>query len=141
MLEKSAGGIVFFGNDVLLLRKSNGNWVLPKGKIEDDEMKEETALREVFEEAGVKGKILEYIGCVQYTYKNYYNAQQGDDIIDKIVHWYIMKGGNLECKPQVEEGFVEARYVHISKAISYLRYEDERRMMKKAIDMYTLKYY
>ena len=141
MLEKSAGGIVFFGNDVLLLRKSNGNWVLPKGKIEDDEMKEETALREVFEEAGVKGKILEYIGCVQYTYKNYYNAQQGDNIIDKIVHWYIMKGGNLECKPQVEEGFVEARYVHISKAISYLRYEDERRMMKKAIDMYTLKYY
>lgn len=141
MLEKSAGGIVFFGNDVLLLRKANGNWVLPKGKIEHYEVKEEAALREVYEEAGVEGRILEYIGSVRYTYKNYYSEVNEDDIVDKVVHWYLMKGINLECKPQIEEGFVEARYVHISKAISYLRYEDERRMMKKAIDMYTLKYY
>ncbi len=34
----------------------NGDWVLPKGKIEANETNEETALREVFEETHVKSK-------------------------------------------------------------------------------------
>ena len=33
--EVSAGGVVLFGNAILLLRKFNGDWVLPKGKVEE----------------------------------------------------------------------------------------------------------
>ena len=35
--EQSAGGVVLLGNAILLLRKYNGDWVLPKGKIEPGE--------------------------------------------------------------------------------------------------------
>ena len=42
-----------FGNAILLLRKFNGDWVLPKGRIEAGEQKKEAALREVLEETGV----------------------------------------------------------------------------------------
>lgn len=31
--EISAGGVVVLGNTILLLRKYNGDWVLPKGKV------------------------------------------------------------------------------------------------------------
>ena len=37
-------------------------WVLPKGHIEDGESEEETALREVEEEAGITGSIVGPIG-------------------------------------------------------------------------------
>ena len=39
--EISAGGVVLFGNAILLLRKFNGDWVLPKGRIEAGEQKKE----------------------------------------------------------------------------------------------------
>ena len=38
--EQSAGGVVLLGNAILLLRKYNGDWVLPKGKIESGESHE-----------------------------------------------------------------------------------------------------
>ena len=47
--EISAGGVVLFGNAVLLLRKFNGDWVLPKGKVEEEETKQDAAVREVSE--------------------------------------------------------------------------------------------
>ncbi|MCG8485127.1 MAG: NUDIX hydrolase, partial [Clostridia bacterium] len=34
--EISAGGVVVFGNAILLLRKYNGDWVLPKGRVEEN---------------------------------------------------------------------------------------------------------
>ena len=37
MVEISAGGVVVFGNAILLLKKYNGDWVLPKGRIERKE--------------------------------------------------------------------------------------------------------
>ena len=56
--EVSAGGVVLFGNAILLLRKFNGDWVLPKGKVEEGENRQEAALREVLEETGVKADIV-----------------------------------------------------------------------------------
>ena len=62
--EISSGGIIVFGNTILLLRKYNGDWVLPKGKVEDDESVKQAAIREVYEEAGVKAKVEEYVGKI-----------------------------------------------------------------------------
>jgi len=52
--EISAGGIVFFKNSILMLKKFNGDWVLPKGRVEENESLKETALREVYEETRAK---------------------------------------------------------------------------------------
>jgi 8-oxo-dGTP pyrophosphatase MutT (NUDIX family) len=68
--EVSAGGVVLFGNAILLLRKFNGDWVLPKGKVEEGENRQEAALREVLEETGVKADILKYLGEIHYTFKD-----------------------------------------------------------------------
>lgn len=57
-LTMSAGGIVYFdGVDdrvVVLLRRFNNEWVLPKGhKVIEDQVLDSTALREVSEESGI----------------------------------------------------------------------------------------
>ena len=127
--EVSAGGVVVFGNAVLLLRKFNGDWVLPKGKVENSEGLKSAALREVLEESGAKAKIIEYLGEISYDFKNI----RENELVKKTVHWFLMKASDMNSIPQKEEGFIETRYVHISRATSLLKYEDEKVIMKKAI--------
>ena len=127
--EVSAGGVVIFGNTVLLLRKFNGDWVLPKGRVEEGECIRDTALREVLEESGVKAEIIKYTGMVHYTYKNL----KKNETVYKTVHWYLMRTNSMDSVPQKREGFVEATFVHIDKATDLVKYDDERKIIKKAL--------
>jgi len=131
MIEVSSGGVVVFGNTILLLKKYNGDWVLPKGRLEVGESIKTAALREVMEESGVKGEILEYLGAIHYNYRNL----KKDEIVSKTVHWYLMKSNNMECKPLKKEGFVDAMFVHIEKAKRLVRYTDERNIIIKGLEL------
>ncbi|CAK7015267.1 MAG: Diadenosine hexaphosphate hydrolase [Peptostreptococcus russellii] len=128
--EISAGGVVVLGNTILLLRKYNGDWVLPKGKVEKGENHEQTALREVKEETGVKASIVKYLGEIHYTYKENWDQQKG---VHKIVFWYLMHTKNMDTVPQREEGFVEAKFVHIDRVLDIARYDDEKEIIKVAL--------
>jgi polyA polymerase len=58
--ENSCGAIVF-NNKIkkfLIVKMFNGNWGFPKGHIEECETEVETAIREVFEETGIKINIV-----------------------------------------------------------------------------------
>lgn len=64
---EAAGGIVFDGDRVLLLRKpAKGEMVLPKGHVESGETHEQAALRETIEETGYTNlKIVADLGVLQ----------------------------------------------------------------------------
>ena len=83
--EISAGGVVVFGNAILLLKKYNGDWVLPKGKVESEETFEQTAIREVFEESSVRVKVISYLGKFIILIKALENR-----VLSKTVHWFLM---------------------------------------------------
>ena len=129
--ECSSGGVVVFGNAILLLKKYNGDWVLPKGKIEYGEEKNEAALREVKEEAGVKADIIKYLGEIHYTFKKNWDDTK---IVHKTVYWYLMKAKNMNTLPQKEEGFVDARFVHMDRVLEMAKYDDEKEIIKVALD-------
>ena len=65
----SCGGVVIFRGKILLLYKNYKNkyegWVLPKGTVEAGEEYKDTAMREVYEETGVKATLMKYIGKSQ----------------------------------------------------------------------------
>lgn len=129
----SCGGVVFHHGKILLLYKNQHNknkgWVMPKGTVEDGETFEETALREVFEEAGVEGKIIEYVGETSYTFRGY------EGPVKKTVHWYLMTSDSFKCTPQAEEHFVDVGYYKHHEATHLVKFHDERDIMLKAIDM------
>lgn len=131
MIEVSSGGVVVFGNAILLLKKYNGDWVFPKGRLEKGETPKEAALREVLEEASVNGEISEYIGETNYCYRKV----SCNETVFKTVHWYLMKSTSMDCVPQRKEGFVDARFIHIEKARGLLKYSNERRIMTKGIEL------
>jgi diphosphoinositol-polyphosphate diphosphatase len=64
-----AGCLCFSSNkDQLLLISSSGTpnkWVIPKGGVENDESIEQSALRETWEEAGVKGHIINILPVIE----------------------------------------------------------------------------
>lgn len=129
--ESSAGGVVVFGNAILLLKKFNGDWVLPKGKIEEGETKDIAALREVKEESGLKAKIVKYLGEIHYTFKENWDDNK---LVHKTVFWYLMEAVNMHTLPQKEEGFVEAKFIQFKRVLELAKYEDERQIIKFALE-------
>jgi len=129
--EISAGGVVLFGNAILLLKKYNGDWVLPKGKVEDGEDKQDAALREVLEETGVKADIIKYLGEIHYTFKENWDESRS---VHKTVYWYLMKARYMDTIPQKEEGFIDAKFIHLDRVVDLARYDDEKEIIKVALE-------
>lgn len=132
MFQVSAGGVVFQGGNILVLKKHNGLYCIPKGRIEKGETLEQTALREVREETGITGEILTYIGKVSYAYRN----DRPNILVEKEVHWYVMRAISGKLRPQRKEGFVEARFVRPEEILRMLRYKDERAIVYDAMKMW-----
>jgi len=42
----------------------------------------------------------------------------------------------MECFPQRNEGFIDAMYVHIDKAKTLVRYEDEKKIIKRGLEIF-----
>lgn len=88
----SAGGVVVkkIKNipHILLIRdKRYNDWILPKGHVESNETLEETALREVLEEAHLNDvKLIKLLG----TYKRFVPRANEN----KTIHYFLMKAGN-----------------------------------------------
>ncbi len=131
----SCGGVVFHKGKVLLLYKNQYNrysgWVMPRGTMEENETMEETALRELEEEAGVNGKIIKYLDKTEYSFKG------NDEIIYKTVHWFLMTTDSFYCKPQAEEFFTDAGFYKQHEAYYLLKFHDEKQIMRKAYKEYN----
>lgn len=102
MNEISAGGVVYRRVDgrieIQLIRDRFGKITLPKGKMEPGETVEQTALREIEEETGIRGRIEAPIDRVSYRYVNKEN-----ETVDKEVHYYLVEAVGGRLKAQEEE--------------------------------------
>lgn len=102
MKEISAGGLVYHNHNgqlkVLLIEDRYGRWTLPKGKKEAGETDEENALREIKEETGIDGKIIDRLYTVEYQY-----AHPLHGLVDKQVTYYLVEAISEKETPQLEE--------------------------------------
>lgn len=134
--EFSAGGVVCKKVDgeifwLIIKPKQTGDfykagWRLPKGWIDEGEKPEETALREVAEESGVKAEIIKKIDILKYLYTN-----EGKEKVFKVVTFYLMKW--VENLP---EGFgwetEEIAWLAFDEASKQLAFGSEKKVLKKA---------
>lgn len=85
--EITAGGIVFNGDKVLVLKNLKGVWVFPKGHVELGESHEQAALREVLEESGLHALIIGRAGMSSFHFYSYMEKA----VHRKIVYWFEMQ--------------------------------------------------
>ncbi|EMT50755.1 hypothetical protein I532_20621 [Brevibacillus borstelensis AK1] len=103
MKEISAGGVVYQATDsnllIMLIEDRYGKVTLAKGKRELGETIEETALREVLEETGVRGRLGEKLDTIYY---DYHHPVTGE-LVNKEVHYYLVEAYSTEIVVQEEE--------------------------------------
>ncbi len=133
----SAGGVIFRKRgelvEVALISVRGGKvWGLPKGTAEKGENLARTAHREVREETGLDGRIIEKIGHIQYffTFKEKEEARR----IFKIVYFFLMEytSGSVEDH---DDEVDECRWVPIDEAAGMMRFKDEKEIIRKAREM------
>ena len=105
-VEKAGGGLVYNNKNEVLFIFRNKKWDLPKGGIEKGEEIEDTAIREVEEETGVKG-----LKIIRKLPKTYHIFKRNGRYKLKITHWFEMRTSfNEKLIGQVEEGIEKVEW-------------------------------
>jgi 8-oxo-dGTP pyrophosphatase MutT (NUDIX family) len=107
-------------------------WALPKGLIDEGERGLETAIREVYEETGLRAAGERKLGDVRYVY-----TWDGERVF-KVVSFFLLRavGGRIGDLPAgMEIEVAEARWVPLDDAATVLSYAGEREMALKALEV------
>jgi mutator protein MutT len=129
--ELSAGGVVVRDGEVMVIvpkrRGADGQRVLglPKGHVDPGETAEQAATREVREETGVEGDLVEKLGDVRYFYQ-----RKGKRVLKRVAFYlFDYRGGDPEDHDDEVE---EARWMELDDAARKLSYAGEREMIARA---------
>ncbi|MDQ2984220.1 MAG: NUDIX domain-containing protein [Actinomycetota bacterium] len=110
--------------------KEPGVWALPKGLIGDGESPEATAVREVEEETGAKGALVEKLGDVRYVY-----TWRGERVF-KVVSFYLLRYRRSrlgELPPATAHEVAEVKWLPLEDGPRLLAYGGERELAAKAL--------
>ena len=130
--QHSAGGLLVKkkGNraQICLVSKKGGRvWAFPKGRVDTGESLEETAVREVLEETGHEGSVIDKLDVIEY----YFFLKENNTFYHKTVTFFLMKLENEDVQPRDEEadsvGWYDAGVA--KKKLSYL---NEKKILSKA---------
>ena len=126
MKEVSAGCIVYRENSkiyLIMILDRFGYWTFPKGKVEENEALEMTAIREVKEETGIDVEIERYIGDTHYEYNH---PEKGP--VEKTVHWYLARALSYDISSAYGE-ITRAEWIELEKAKVLASYETDRKIL------------
>lgn len=124
--EKSCGAVVYRGKkgnrEILLVRhKNGGHWAFPKGHVEKGETEEETALREIREETGLRVKLK-----TDFRRSVSYSPKPGTE---KLVVYFAAKSkeDNLHAQP---EEILDIRWETPAEALKTVTYENDKDILR-----------
>lgn len=103
----AGGGKVLNAEGKILFIFRNGKWDLPKGKAEHKETIDQTALREVEEETGIRG--LTITKPLEITYHIF---KRNNQYFIKKTYWFEMFSDySGDLKPQIKEGITMVKWI------------------------------
>ncbi len=128
----SAGGVIFRKSEgrlevALIATKNTTVWTLPKGIIDKDESPQMAAVREIQEETGLTGEIIDELGEKSY--------------------WFYLKNENAKCKKTVTYFLLkhvsgdannfswevdDARWFPLEEALELLTYKSDKEILLNA---------
>jgi len=125
----SAGGVVYKEENgrrlwLLIQPKDTERWQLPKGWIEEGEENQAAALREIKEEAGVSGEIIDKIDKISWWF-----VQNGEKIY-KTVIFYLVKA-QKETNSFDKKEVARIAWLPYNQAYRKLTFKSEKEILEK----------
>jgi len=103
---------------VLIHRPGQDDWTLPKGKLDGDESAEAAALREVWEETGLRCELVKPLGCTAYK------DRRGRDKV--VFYWsMLVREGRFLANAEVDR----LRWLTPEEAAGVLSYPVDRALV------------
>ncbi len=122
MPVQQAGGVVFHDGDIVLRRAADGSLVFPKGHLEPGETPGDAAIREVWEETGLRTQIVAPLG-------SHLCVQRGQ-LLD--ISWYRMTVAD-ETDEWARHRDRDALLLPPADAAAALSYDDYRVLLARAV--------
>ena len=140
--QQSAGCVVYYRSkpnlepEVLLIHRGGiyNDWVFPKGKIENNKNPESEAIRESFEEAGLKVRIITKLTSDYYTFF----MDEKKLKISNQVHYFLAKSANQKVKLEQSSkkneasDFIEYGWFNIDMATQKVKFPIQRKILLEA---------
>lgn len=129
--ENSAGGIVIHEGKVLMIKNAalrdpkKAYWGFPKGHIEPGEKSNDAAVREVWEETGIRVEAMRKLGDSQYVF-----TRSGEKVF-KVVVYYLLKYKYGDLQPQDLE-VLEVKWFDPEEALELLTFKKDQEFLRKA---------
>ena len=133
MIDATSAGAILFRDtrgkrEYLLLKSRPGDWEFPKGGVEGDEELQQTAIREVKEEAGIDNFRL--LDGFRRDYDYVFEAN--GDPIHKTVHLFIAK--SFETSAELSKEHRDHQWRDYDQAINTITQDGPREIFKEAHD-------
>ena len=131
--EPTAGGIIFRrdpagGVEILLIQDGKDRWTIPKGHIEEGETAEQTARREIGEEAGLhEVEILGWLGKIHFRYRRI------DRLVLMTTQIYLVRAKGDTNAVQKEAWMNGIKWFKFNDALEAIEYEDIGKLMLLAM--------
>ncbi len=131
MIEATSAGAILFRDtrddrEYLLLKSRPGDWEFPKGGVEGEEELQQTAIREVEEEAGISEFRL--IDGFRQDYD--YVFQANGSTIHKTVHLFIAK--SFETSAELSHEHSDHQWRDYDQAINTITQDGPRDVLRDA---------
>src|SRR6185312_12556441 len=110
---------------------------LPKGNINSGEKPIDTAVREVWEETGLRARPIAKLADIKYVYSRKWSDNAR---IFKVVSFFLMKyqSGQIgDIKPDMQHEVRRAWWMPLEEAAQKLTYSGEKQMAEKAAEYVT----
>ncbi|MFI7585998.1 NUDIX hydrolase [Spongisporangium articulatum] len=136
VVETSAGGLVVERSDggpvgaviARLNRAGKVEWCLPKGHLEGDETPEQAAVREIEEETGIRGEIVQPLGSIDYWF-----SVEGKRVHKHVHHFLLLAvGGRLSVEGDPDQEAIDVAWVPLTELDGRLSFPNERRIVEQA---------
>lgn len=131
--EPTAGGIVYRRDtngdvEILLIQDAKDRWTIPKGHIEEGESAQQTARREIGEEAGLKNvEVIGWLGKIHFRYRRV------DKLVLMTTQIYLVKAVGDTNAIQKEEWMNDIKWFKFHDALDVIEYEDIGKLMLLAM--------
>jgi len=124
--EPTSGGIIFRHEpdnyddiEILLIQDTKDRWTIPKGHIEEGETAQQTAKREIGEEAGLFNiDMLGWLGKIHFRYRRL------DRLVLMTTQIYLVRANGDTDSIKKEEWMNGIKWFKFNEALELIEYED-----------------